>query len=126
MFHRRVSEFEPSVSAIVDHLRAIEGELGAIGKNAGRRASVQASAAGGQIAEALAPLLNELGSRFRRGQRAAVDEAASFGNEALRLGSRAGSDALSRIAQQAKHRPLFTLAVAIGVGVLIGFAGRRN
>jgi ElaB/YqjD/DUF883 family membrane-anchored ribosome-binding protein len=126
MFHRRASEFEPSVSAIVDHLRAIEDELGAIGKNAGRRASTQASAAGGQIAEALAPLLNELGSRFRRGQRVAVDEAASFGNEALRLGSRAGSDALSRIAYQARHRPLFTLAVAVGVGVLIGFAGRRD
>jgi hypothetical protein len=126
MFHRRASEFEPRVSAIVDHLRAIEDELGTIGKNASRRASAHASAAGGQIAEALAPLLSELGSRFRRGQRVAVDEAATFGNEALRLGSRAGSDALARIAYQAKHRPLFTLAVAIGVGVLIGFAGRRN
>lgn len=126
MFHRRASEFEPSVSAIVDHLRAIEDELGTIGKNAGRRASAQASAAGSQIAEALAPLVAEIGSRFRRGQRAAVDEAASLGNGALRLGSRVGSDALSRIADQAKHRPLFTLAVAIGVGVLIGFAGRRD
>jgi len=126
MFHRRASEFEPSVSAIADHLRAIEDELGTIGKYAGRRASAHASAAGGQIAEALGPILNELGSRFRRGRRAAVDEAASFGNEALRVGSRVGSDALSRIADQAKHRPLFTLAVAIGVGALIGFAARRD
>jgi len=126
MFHRRPSEFQPSVSAIVDHLRAIEDELGTIGKNAGRRASARASATGGQIADALAPILNELGGRFRSGQRAAVDEAASFGNEALRFGGRVGGDALSRIADQAKHRPLFTLAVAIGVGALIGFAARRD
>jgi hypothetical protein len=126
MFHRRAAEFEPSVSAIAEHLRAIEDELGTIGKNAGRRASVHASAASGQIAEALGPILNELGSRFRRGRRAALDDAANFGNEAWRVGSRAGSDALSRIADQAKNRPLFTLAVAIGVGALIGFAARRD
>jgi ElaB/YqjD/DUF883 family membrane-anchored ribosome-binding protein len=126
MFHRRASEFEPGVSAIVDHLRAIEDELGTIGKNAGQRASARASAASGQIAEVLGPILNELGGRFRRGGRAAVDDAASFGNDALRLGGRVGSDALSRIAHQAKHRPLFTLAVAIGVGALIGFAARRD
>jgi len=35
-------------------------------------------------------------------------------------------DALDRIAGQAKQRPLLTLAVAIGVGILIGAAGRRR
>ena len=33
MFQPRSSEFDPRVSAIVDHLRAIEKELGAIGKS---------------------------------------------------------------------------------------------
>jgi hypothetical protein len=126
MFHRRSSEFDPRLSAIAGHLRAIEKELGGIGTSAGRRASAGAAAAGTQIAEAIAPLLSELGERFRRGQRVAVDEAASFGNEAVKAGARVGNDALERIAYQAKHRPLVTLAVAIGVGVLIGFAGRRN
>jgi hypothetical protein len=126
MFQHRRSEFDPRVSAIVDHLRAIETELGAIGRSAGRSASANASAAGNQIAEAIGPIINDLGERFRRGQRWTVDEAASMGNEAVKIGTRVGSDALERIAHQAKRRPLVTLAVAIGVGVLIGFAGRRN
>jgi len=126
MFHRRASEFEPSVSAIVDHLRAIENQLGALGITAGRRASARASAAGSQLADGITPILNDLADRFRRGQRATVDEAASLGNEAVRLGARVGNDALTRIAGQAKERPLITLAVAIGVGLLIGFAARRD
>jgi hypothetical protein len=126
MFHRRSSEFEPRFSAIAAHLRAIEKELGGIGTRAGRRASAGASTAGNQILDALGPILNEIQDRFLRGQRVAVDEAANFGNEAVKIGTRVGNDALERIAAQAKHRPLTTLAVAIGVGVLIGIASRRS
>jgi hypothetical protein len=126
MFQHRSAEFDPRVSAVVDHLRAIEKELGAIGKSAGRRASSSVSAAGGQVAEAIWPILNDIGDRFRRGQRVAVDEAASFGNEAVKLGARMGGDAIGQIAHQARRRPLVTLAVAIGVGILIGAVARRN
>jgi hypothetical protein len=126
MFQHRSSEFDPRVSAIVDHLRAIEKELGAMGRSAGRSASANVTAAGNQIAEAIGPILNEIGDRFRRGQRWTADEAATVGNEAVRIGARVGNDALARIAGQAKQRPLFTLAVAVGIGVLIGFATRRD
>jgi hypothetical protein len=126
MFAHRAAEFDPRVAAIACHLRAIEKELGALGKNAGRRASSSVSAAGNQIVEAIWPILNEIGDSFRRGQRVAVDEAASFSNEAVRRGARMGSDALGQIADQARRRPLITLAVAIGVGVLIGAVVRRN
>jgi hypothetical protein len=126
MFQPRQTEFDPRVTAIVKHLRAIEGELGSLGKSAGRRASASASTAGNQIADVIGPILSEITDRFRRGQRIAVDEAASFGSEAVKIGARAGSDALGRIANQAKQRPLLTLAVAIGVGILIGTAGRRH
>jgi ElaB/YqjD/DUF883 family membrane-anchored ribosome-binding protein len=126
MFQHRSTDFDPRISAIANHLRAIEKELGGIGKSAGRRASASASAAGNQIADAIGPILNEIVDRFRHGQRVAVDEAASFGNDAVKYGARAGSDALSRIASEAKHRPYVTLAVALGIGILIGFAGRRN
>jgi hypothetical protein len=126
MFQHRRSEFDPRVSAIVDHLQAIERELGKIGRSAGRSASANVVAAGSEIADALGPILADLGARFRRGQRWTVDEAASMGNEAVKIGTRVGSDALDRIADQAKRRPLVTLAVAIGVGILIGFAGRRD
>jgi len=70
--------------------------------------------------------LKEIEDRFRTGQRLAVDEAASLGNEAVKTGARIGNDALERIATQARHRPLVTLAVAVGVGILIGIAGRRS
>ena len=126
MFQHRASEFDPRVSAIAGHLRAIEKELGGIGRSASRNASANASTAGKQIAEAIWPILNDIVDRFGRGQRAAVDEAASWGNEAVKIGARAGNDALGRIATQAKTRPLAAFAVAIGVGILIGVAVRRS
>ena len=126
MFHHRSTEFDPRLSAIAGHLRAIEKELGGIGRSAGRNASASAAAAGDQIAEAFWPILNDIVDRFGRGQRAAVDEAASLGNEAVNISARASNEALGRIATQAKTRPLAAFAVAIGVGILIGVAVRRS
>jgi ElaB/YqjD/DUF883 family membrane-anchored ribosome-binding protein len=37
-----------------------------------------------------------------------------------------GSDTIKRIADEAEHRPLLTLAIAAGVGYLAGLAGRRH
>jgi hypothetical protein len=125
MFQHRSREFDPRISAIAGHLRAIEKELGGIGQSAGRRASAGASAAGNQIADAIGPILQEIVDRFGEGKRLGVDEVARVGNEAVKIGASVGSDALERIATQAKNRPLVTLAVAIGVGILIGMAGRR-
>jgi len=126
MFQPRSGEFlDPRVRSIVDHLRAIQEEVSEIGKNSGRRAAANASAAGDQIADAVGPILNDIVDRFRRGRRAAADTAASLGDEAVRLGSRVGSDALNRVAGQARERPFLILAVAIGVGILIGAASRR-
>ena len=126
MFHRRSREFDPRISAIAGHLRAIEKELGGIGNSAGRRASASATAAVNQISDAIGQILKEIEDRFRTGQRLAVNEAASLGNKAVKTGARIGNDALERIATQARYHPLATLAVAIGVGILIGIAGRRS
>lgn len=126
MFQPRTKDFDPRVSAIVDHLRAIEKELSDFGRSAGRRASANASAAGSQIAEVIGPILSDIGGRFRRGQRVAVDEATSLGNDAVKFGTRVGGDALDRLTTQARLHPLLTVAVAIGIGVLIGAASRRS
>ena len=126
MFRQTSTEFDPRVSAIAGHLRAIEKELGGIGRSAGRRASTGASAAGNQIADTIWPILNEIVDRFGRGQRVAADEAASLGSDAIKIGARVGNDALGRIATRAKKSPLGAIAVAIGVGILIGVAVRRN
>jgi hypothetical protein len=125
MFQHRSREFEPRISTIAGHLRAVEKELGGIRQSAGRRAAAGASAAGNQIADAIGPILHEILDRFG-GQGFGVDEVARVGSEATKIGARVGSDALERIATQAKNRPLVTLAAAIGVGVLVGMAIRRS
>jgi ElaB/YqjD/DUF883 family membrane-anchored ribosome-binding protein len=122
MFQPRSSEFEPSVAAIVDHLRAIEKELGKLGRKAGRHAVGNASAAGDQIADAITPILSDLADGFRRGRRAAVGGAAKLGDEATRISSAAARRAADQVAQ----RPLLTLALVIGIGVAIGAAARRS
>ena len=124
MFLHRPKEFDPRMGAIADPLRAIEKELGRLGQGAGRRAVAHTTTAGNQIADAILPVLNEIVEHFGRAQRVAVD--ASFGNEAVKIGTKIGSNALEQVATQAKKRPLATLAVAIGVGILIGMASRRN
>jgi ElaB/YqjD/DUF883 family membrane-anchored ribosome-binding protein len=126
VFQPLASKFDPRISAIAGHLRAIEKELGGVGKSTGRRAVASASSAGGQIAGALGPILNEVLERISRGQRVVVDHAAGFSDEAANVGARFGNDALKQFATQAKQRPMATLAVAIGVGLLIGFAVRRS
>jgi ElaB/YqjD/DUF883 family membrane-anchored ribosome-binding protein len=124
MFHHRSAA--PQLSAIERHLRALESELERLGRKTGRRAAAGASAAGDQIADTMAPILSEIVERLRSGGRLAGDEAARFGNEAVKVGARVGNDALRRLATQVEHRPLVTLAVAVGVGILIGIAGRRD
>ena len=126
MFYHRSSKFDPRASAIAGHLRAIEKELGGIGQSAGRRASTGASAAVNHISDAIGPILNDIVDRVSRGQRVAVDQAASLSNETVNAGAQFGNDALEKIATHAKQRPMATLAVAIGVGLLIGFAVRRS
>src|SRR6202050_5862419 len=103
MFQPRSSEFDPRVSAIADHLRAIERELGAIGKIAGRRASSGASATANQIVDAVGPILKDLTDRFGRGQRAALDGATTFGTEARQAGTRVGNYALDRLSRHSKN-----------------------
>jgi hypothetical protein len=126
MFLNRLNARDRRISSIEGHLRAIEREMGAMGLRAGRRASDRASAAGSQISDAIGPILSEIAAQFRSGRRLAADEAANFGNEAYKVGARVGNDALQRITAETEQRPLAMLAVAIGIGVLIGIIGRRR
>jgi ElaB/YqjD/DUF883 family membrane-anchored ribosome-binding protein len=53
---------------------------------------------------------------------ASSEELGKFAGGAAQL----GNDAVRRIAREIKHRPLATLAVAIGVGVVVGLIGHRR
>jgi hypothetical protein len=123
MFHHRPSAFATNVSAIEGRLRALENELERIGRMAGRHTSAGMSVAGDHVGDAIASAVTEIVDRFRSGRRWAGDEAARFGNEAAKFGAKVGNDALHRMAREVEHRPLVTLAVAVGVGILIGMAG---
>jgi hypothetical protein len=124
MFYHRASKFDRCISAIAGHLRAIDKELRGMGQSAGRRATAGASVAGNRLTDAIGPILNDIMNRFGRGQGPMLDEAAGYGNDAARIGATFGNEALERITAQAKHRPLSTLAVAVGVGILIGLASK--
>ena len=126
MFQPRLKDFDPRVGAIVDHLRAIEKELRAVGKGSGRRASAEAAAAGDRIAETIGPILADIAERFGQGQQVALDQASRLGNQAVKIGSKVGADAVETISGQTKQRPFVMLAVALGVGILIGVAARRS
>jgi ElaB/YqjD/DUF883 family membrane-anchored ribosome-binding protein len=117
MFQYRSNSFGPSVNAIQNHLGAVEKELEKIGRIAGRRGSAAATAAGAQIGDTISSVLSDMLDRFReRG------EAAGDGSDALKLGAGYGSDALARVSAQAEDRPLITVGVALGIGILIGAA----
>jgi ElaB/YqjD/DUF883 family membrane-anchored ribosome-binding protein len=122
MFQYRTSDFAPSVNAIQKHLGAVEKELEKIGRIAGRRTSTAAATASDQIGDAISSILSDMVDRFRKGGQVAGDQAGRLGNQALDLGSRYGSDALERVAGQAEERPLLTVGVALGIGILIGAA----
>ena len=57
-----------------------------------------------------------------RARVALSDEAVKLGNEAAKL----GNDALRRLSREVEHRPLVTLAVAVGVGILVGLISQRR
>ena len=122
MFQYRTSNFAPRVAAIQKHLGAVEAELEKIGRIAGRQTFDAAAAASNQIGDAISTILSEMVDRFRKGGQAAGDQAGRLGNQALDLSAKYGSDALARVASQAEERPLLTLGVAVGIGILIGAA----
>ena len=122
MFQYRKSNFAPSIAAIQKHLGAVETELEKIGRVAGRQTSDAAAAATDQIGDAISTILSEMVERFRKGGQAAGDQAGRLSNQALDLGAKYGSDARALVASQAEERPLLTLGVALGIGILIGAA----
>jgi thiamine monophosphate kinase len=121
------ARYSRAMSANMDEierrLRSIEQRLE---RSADNVLSKPAQAAN-DVADVLASALTAVAERFRGG--AASIDAAKIGNEAARLGNEAarlGSDAVRRLSKEAEKRPLVLLGVAVGVGILVGLAGRRR
>ena len=99
----------PNVREIERRLRSLEQQL----ERVGGRTSASTAEVAERAGAAIAPVLSSIADRFRGGTHSMSDEAAKFGNDALR-----------RLSNEVEHRPLVTLAVAVGVGILVGLASR--
>jgi ElaB/YqjD/DUF883 family membrane-anchored ribosome-binding protein len=116
------SRYTRAISAqageIEQRLQALEKRLG----NVGARASTNARDTAENLGDAIASALSGWADRFRQGASTVGDQSAALGKDAAKL----GAVALNRIADETGRRPLFALAVAVGVGILIGMAARNS
>lgn len=124
----------PDISDIERRMRALENQIERLADSAkssvseaAERGSANVSDASDRIGAAVATALSEIAQRFRGTSRAASETTSRLGNEAARYGNEAaklGNDAVRRLVDEVERRPLVTLAVAAGVGLLVGLAGR--
>ena len=84
------------------------------------RASSNARDSAEGLSEAVASALSNWADRFRQGANSLGDQSAAFGKDAARY----GTAALSQISKETEQRPLVAIAVALGIGILIGMATR--
>ena len=122
MFGR--SSYQRSVSNIGDHLSGIQSELARIGTQASQQAANGASAGAEGVSHLIAtitPVLEDLAGTLSRNQSYAFDRAADIGRKAADR----GNDAAQRMIAQTKDQPGMMLAVALGVGILIGLSTQR-
>jgi ElaB/YqjD/DUF883 family membrane-anchored ribosome-binding protein len=82
-------------------------------------AKQEASGVAGDINGFVNNTLSDIAERLRERTQSLTD---SVTDEATRI----GSDALKRIGREIEHRPLTTLALAAGIGFIIGFADNRT
>jgi ElaB/YqjD/DUF883 family membrane-anchored ribosome-binding protein len=100
------------IGEIERHLRSLQKNLQKIGTRAAYNSKESAENFGASIASSLSGWAD----RFRETANSLGEQSAVLSREA----AKAGTVAIDRVARQAETRPFLTIAVAIGVGVLIG------
>ena len=110
------------LAEIERRLRALEKRL----ERAGSRTASGAVQAADRMGDAIASALSDMSDRFRDGSRSVGGGALKLGNEAAKEAAKLGHDALQRLADEVERRPLTTLAIAAGVGLIVGLAAHRH
>jgi ElaB/YqjD/DUF883 family membrane-anchored ribosome-binding protein len=110
------------LAEIERRLRALEKRL----ERAGSRTASGAVQAADRTGDAIASALSDMSDRFRDGSRSVGGGALKLGNEAAKEAAKLGNDALQRLADEVERRPLTTLAIAAGVGLIVGLAAHRH
>jgi ElaB/YqjD/DUF883 family membrane-anchored ribosome-binding protein len=106
------------IAEIERRIDALERELVRLKRTGPARLSSGIWQTTDRVADVLAGALAEVSDRFR-GLRSNAEAA---GSEAMRM----SNTAVRRLSDEVAHRPLMLLAVAAGIGLLAGFAGRRR
>ncbi len=99
-------------------LNALEKRLNEIGT----RFSTNSRDIVGDLGDVIASALSDWAERFRQGASTVGDQSAALGKDAARL----GTIAIDRIGEESRQRPLIAVAVALGVGILLGIAFRKS
>src|SRR3954468_6202185 len=112
-----------SIADLERLLHQVEGRLAQLSRSATVSSSAVPRAAADRAGDAIAAALNDIAERFRGRARTVADEASQIGDDALKL----GNGALRTISREVEQRPLVTLAVAFGVGMIAaGLLARRS
>ena len=118
MFSRYSHAISAEIGNIDQRLRSLERQL----ERVGGRSAANAAQAADRVGETVVSALQSMADRVQGKANSVRDEAAKIGSEAAKL----GNHALRRLSNEVEHRPLVTLAVAVGVGVLVGLASHRH
>ncbi len=103
-----------AIEELVTNLEKRLRRLSSLSSSAKEEISDATGDVGDFVNDALAGIMN----RVR-------DSAASVGQSVADEASQLGNKAVKRVADEVEQRPLVMLAVALGVGFLVGFANRR-
>jgi ElaB/YqjD/DUF883 family membrane-anchored ribosome-binding protein len=120
--YARTTAFD--LASIERRMQDLEKRLARVTSAAGRTSSSMSASISDttdRLSDLLSSALGEISDRFRGGARSVGDEAVRLRQDAAKL----GSEALRKLSAEVEHRPLVLLAVAAGVGLLIGLAARR-
>jgi ElaB/YqjD/DUF883 family membrane-anchored ribosome-binding protein len=113
------------IAEIERRMQLLERRLDRL-RNSASRTAVQgfdrAVQATDRVSDAVIAALGDVIDRFRGSTRGISSEAARFGQDASRL----GGEALRRVSSEIERRPLMMVAIAAGIGILIGLSGRRH
>jgi ElaB/YqjD/DUF883 family membrane-anchored ribosome-binding protein len=113
------------LGSIERRMQDLEKRLARLTSTAGRASSNVSSSvseATERLGDTLVSALGEISDRFRGGARSVGDEAARLRHDAGRL----SADALQRLSTEVEQRPLVVLAIAAGIGLLIGMAAAHR
>ncbi len=112
------------IAEIQELLRDLERRIESLTSEAKKTANATADAAP-DITTAAAAAISAMAERLRGGARGVGDGAARMGTEALHAIESAGADALHTVERKVEERPVAMLAVAAGIGFLLGLAAKR-